>query len=97
MAQMLEARNKVEQRVKAWVVSKGPPVEVIATGAGGSVQGAVLGGVMGQMTKFMEKQAAQNPNMPPINQVLLISPLFFLLLCPQTLSHCGFHQPNLVP
>jgi hypothetical protein len=33
------------------------------------MQGALLGGLMGQMAKVMEKQAASNPAMPPFGQV----------------------------
>jgi hypothetical protein len=67
--QVAEARSKAEQRVRAWVSSQKPPVEVAAIGVGGSMQGALLGGLMGQMTKVMEKQAASNPAMPPLGQV----------------------------
>ena len=67
--QVAEARSKAEQRVRAWVSSRKPPVEVAAIGVGGSMQGALLGGLMGQMTKVMEKQAASNPAMPPFGQV----------------------------
>lgn len=61
-------RETLEKRARTWVAKQPPPLEVLLVGVGSSAQGAVLGGVMGQLTKMMETQAANTPGMPPINQ-----------------------------